>query len=74
MKDYLPCQAADLAAYECLHFRRAFKELASGQKPLRGSLLALFGKVPGQYMLADEPSLRDLCNIMGIQKRTSSGL
>lgn len=68
-KDYLPCQAADLSAYEWLNFTRNRDDLAAGRKDLRRSALALLDAIPGQYMSADKAALLELCEMAGVSKR-----
>ncbi len=74
MAEYLPCQAADFSAYEALKFRGDVDAHSSGRKPVRGSLAALYGKVPGEHMIADEASLIDLCERWGLPRRIDSAL
>jgi len=66
---HLRCQAADFSAYEALKFRKDFDAYNTGLKQVRGSLAALYQAVKGEHLLADEASLIDLCERLGLPRR-----
>jgi hypothetical protein len=69
MAQHLPCQAADFSAYEALKFRKDFDAYNTGLKRVRVSLAALYKTVKGEHLLADEASLIDLCERLGLPRR-----
>ncbi len=69
---HLPCQAADLMAYEALKVATHLEKLEAGEKSIRQTFAHLYVKIPGDHRRISGDALEAICKKLGVPERPQS--